>query len=91
MSVEGETVDRAARIAKLVIDLDRRRAWIADRQAGALVEVFERVCAAVPELSDETRRRMLHVACEGIERLEGTPLHALDDGLPPKRGPDVRP
>lgn len=33
VSVEGETVDRAARIAKLVIDLDldldRRRAWIA--------------------------------------------------------------
>jgi hypothetical protein len=88
--LQTEAVDRLGRCGKAAIDADLkgREAMLARRQSEALVAIFERVCAVVPDLTDETRRMMVDVACEGIERLENTPSDALDAGelFPDEKG-----
>jgi hypothetical protein len=90
LSVEGETIDRVTRVAQVTLDehLDERRARAARRQTDAFLAVFERVCAAVPDLPDEARQRMLDVAVEDLGRLENTPPAALDAGelFPTRKG-----
>jgi hypothetical protein len=54
---------------------------VASQLSDALVAIFERICAVVPDLPDDTRRQMVDVAYEGLRRLENTPLDALDEGL----------
>ena len=85
--LEGEAIDRVARIGKVVLDsgLAERRDRVAQRCADVFAALFERV-VAVADVTPEDRRRMVEELVEGIERLENTPAETLDvDGLFPPR------
>ena len=85
--LEGEAIDRVARIGKVVLDsgLAERRDRLARRSAEVFAALFEQV-VAVADVTPEVRGRMVAVLVEGIERFENTPAEALDvDGLFPPR------
>jgi hypothetical protein len=76
VSVEGETVDRAARIAKLFIDpnLDWRRARIADEQARTIATAMgSALNAAFPDATMEDRARFVDAVAESLTALEPQP------------------
>lgn len=75
LGVEGELIERAARIAKIALaeGLDEHQTRRLQRAGEALTAIFKAAIAAAPaELQPETRARMLAVFIEGIERLERT-------------------
>src|SRR5829696_611969 len=91
VGVEGETLDRAARVAKLVIDLniDWRRARIAEEQGRTLSEAANRaLAAAVPDLTPEQRGLFVRTFSESLTENEPQPSALLSNG---DTGNDDRP
>jgi hypothetical protein len=80
LGVEGETLDRAARIAKVVIDLDLDvRRWRNAESVGTAVgDALNRALgAAFPDMTPEQHVRFTGVFTEGLARLEERPAGLL--------------
>jgi len=91
VGVEGETLDRAARVAKLVIDLniDWRRARMVEEQARLLGEAANRALApAVPDLTPEQHGLFVRIFSESLTENEQQPSALLCNG---DTGNDDRP
>ena len=81
VSVEGETLDRAARIAKLVADLnfDWRRARIAHEQGTVIKNAMDRALVGTfPDVTQEERDTFARVLVEDLTHHEMGPSELLD-------------
>jgi hypothetical protein len=80
LSMEGETLDRAARIAKLALDLnlDWRRARIAEEQARVIAAAMDGALRAVfPDVTMHDRARFVDVVAERLTHLDEEPSELL--------------
>jgi hypothetical protein len=81
VGVEGDTLDRAARIAKLAIDLnlDWRRTRIGDEQARRIVEAMDLgLRVAFPDATMDARARFADAVAERLTHHEEGPSELLN-------------